>query len=262
LSCEAPRLGRLGQGRSGRRSSVVCALMISCATIVSACGVPNITTPQPVPTNPADDTLVDDIRTSPLQPSRDQTVSLFFLRDRRLVRRLQVVTVPSLTRAEDLAQDVVDKLLAGPSASDQKVGITSLVERVASTDQRAPIVINLVTDGTVRVDLGATRLSKLPEEEQILALAQIVYTLTSLSGIGRVEFLSDTKEMAVLTGQGVRTGEVFASLFECAERGSCGADQGQSPASAAAPSTTAGTSAAGRVPTTTQRRSSGATAEP
>ena len=204
-----------------RRMLGTAAMLCALSILGAGCGVPETNTPQLVPTNQLPDSLVDDVRTSPLQPSRDQTVTLFFLRDRRLVRSLQVMTVPSLTRAEDLAQDVIDKLVAGPSASQRKAGFQSLVARVASTDSRTPIVINLVTDGTVRVDLGRTRLNDLPAEDQILALAQIVFTLTSLSGIGRVEFLSDTKEIIVLTGQGPRTGEVFASLYECAERGQC-----------------------------------------
>lgn len=196
----------------------VCAV---CALLTSACGVPQVSKPQIIPTEDVSDTAADDIRSSPLQPSRDQTVSLFFLRDNRLVRRLQVITVPSLTRSEDLAQDVIDKLVAGPTAAERTAGLQSLVARVASNDSRTPIVINLVANGTVRVDLGRTRLAELPGQDQILALSQIVYTLTSLSGVGRVEFLSDTQPITVLTGQGPRTGDVYASLFECAERGLC-----------------------------------------
>ena len=190
------------------------------SVLASACGVPQVTTPHIVPTNVVSDSIVDDVRTSPLQPSRDQTVFLYFIRDRRMYPRLQTITVPALDRAADLAQDVIDKLLAGPSATERKAGVQSLVNRIGSTDTRAPIVINLVTDGTVRVDLGATGLSSLSQEDQILALGQIVFSLTSLPGVAGVVFLKDTVVLTVPTGQGPRK-EVFASMFECAERGTC-----------------------------------------
>lgn len=195
--------------------ALLLSLALSLALVVSACGVPEQTTPQLVPTVAAPEPG------SPLQPSRERTVQLYFVRDGALVTRPQLVTVPARPTPAELAQKAVDLLVKGPTPVERQNGVRSPIAQLASA--RSTIVVSLVLEGTVRVDLGSGVLQDMSAVDQILAFAQIVYTLTNLSGvgIGRVQFLADARSTSVLTGQGIRSGEVFQGLFACAERGDC-----------------------------------------
>ena len=194
--------------------SLIISLVIS--LVLSGCGVPTQTTPQLVPTVAPPNSVTG----SPLT-SREQTVQLYFIRDTKLFARPQLVRIPSPSDPLKFAQAALDLLVKGPTVVERQNGIRSPVSQIASA--RSPIVVSLALEGTVRVDLGSQLSGDLSAEDQILAYAQIVYTLTNLVGVGfgRVRFLANGKVTTVLTGSGIKTGEVFQGSFACAERGDC-----------------------------------------
>ena len=197
-----------------------CILTVLMSVVMSVvmlgCGVPTQTTPQLVPTVAPPNSVIG----SPLT-SREQTVQLYFIRDTKLFARPQLVRIPSPSDPLKFAQAALDLLVKGPTVVERQNGIRSPVSQIASP--KSPIVVSLALEGTVRVDLGSKLSGDLSAEDQILAYAQIVYTLTNLVGVGfgRVRFLADGKVTTVLTGSGIKTGEVFQGSFTCAERGDC-----------------------------------------
>lgn len=114
-------------------------------------------------------------------------VALCFVRNGRLV-----VTLSSLTAPVSL-QDTIEALAASPIGVDPPV-------RTAVTD------ISFVHDvklagGVARIDLDQ-RVSELSGEEQLLAVAQIVCTLTGRPGVGQASFSLEGVPLAVPRGDG------------------------------------------------------------
>ncbi len=101
--------------------------------------------------------------------------TLFFVRDGKLVEVVRFAPTPPL------AADVIADLGAGSRPTDRPTGLRAVL--------RPEHVASVVTSGGVaRVALTAAFGEKLPAGEQQLALAQLVFTLTALPGIGQVVF--------------------------------------------------------------------------
>jgi len=99
--------------------------------------------------------------------------TVYLLADNRLV------AVERTLPANDELGDLLALVQAGPSEVERSLGVTSSVPAgtVASVDQ---------SRGVARVDL-TTAFGDVRGGEQLLALGQIVYTLTGQPGIGGVE---------------------------------------------------------------------------
>ncbi len=139
----------------------------------------------------------DDVRPSlPGQGASPPSVSaspnvasleLFFVRDSRMVPIRRLAPASSIDAA-------VAALVNGPSAAERRQGVrTALVGpvRLADIDRTAVPVVD-VADSVVQLE----------GEEQILALAQIVFTLTALPGVSGVSFALSGREVEVPTGDG------------------------------------------------------------
>lgn len=119
--------------------------------------------------------------------SQSEGVALCFLSEGRLVvdqRELQAPVVP---------EDVV-AALASPPADQMPPARTALTDPLAVRD------IGVVA-GIARVDLGRS-ISELGGEEQLLAVAQIVCTLTARPGVGQVAFTLEGTPIEVPRGDG------------------------------------------------------------
>jgi Sporulation and spore germination len=101
--------------------------------------------------------------------------TLYFVRDGKLVEVVRFAPTPPL------AADVIADLGAGSRTTDRPTGLRAVLrpEHVASV---------VTTGGVARVALTVDFGEKLPAGEQQLALAQLVFTLTALPGIGQVVF--------------------------------------------------------------------------
>jgi hypothetical protein len=123
---------------------------------------------------------------APAGPGSEQ-VSLCFVRDARLlVVEAELATPVTLTSA-------LDALAAPPSDAGALVR-TALPDPSIVRDAR-------VVGGIARVDL-ASAVSALPADEQLLAVAQIVCTLTGRPGVGQVSFTLEGARLAVPTVDG------------------------------------------------------------
>ncbi len=165
------------------------------AISLAACGVPLDTGPEKIP----DQELPPDLRALPnpppstmVGPQQATTVQLFFVRDDRLapVAR-QVLGPPSLA-------SVLDQLLAGPAPVEMVDGIRSAIS------PRSRIRRVSLADGVASVDLSE-HFVQVEGEDQIVAIAQLVFSCTALPGVERVRFLLEGRPVEVPAGDGTLT---------------------------------------------------------
>lgn len=116
-----------------------------------------------------------------------EPVSLCFVRDGRLV-----VVSEELAAPVDLGA-ALDALASPPAHAGPSL-------RTAMTEPSVVREVSLL-GGIARVDL-LSDVSALPTDEQLLAIAQIVCTLTARPGVGQVSFTLEGARLAVPKGDG------------------------------------------------------------
>lgn len=173
------------------------AAVIAVVALSSACGVATDDGPQALPP--------DDVPFELLAPSTTTVnsttpvavtteVPVFLVGAGRLVvvRRL-VESPPSLFRA-------IESLLAGPTPEEAGAGLRSAV-----TNQTRLLSVR-VQSGVATIDLSG-EFAGIGGQEQILALAQLVYTATAAQGVLGVRLSLDSKAVEVPRGDGTLSQE-------------------------------------------------------
>ena len=178
-----------------RRLALLLALMV----VTAGCGVRGDTAPRDLSAGRVPYGLLEDAptttSTSPPAPSVPRAdVLVFFIKDDRLISKVRQVNEPA-TVAKALTS-----LLFGVLEDELGEGIRSAIDPTASIQARA------LDPATYQVDLSA-EFGKGPSAEQVLALAQIVYTATALPGVNGVRFTLDGVPIEVPTGSGSLTAE-------------------------------------------------------
>lgn len=113
-----------------------------------------------------------------------ETVSLWFVRDDGITAASARVPTPA-----DVAS-VLGALAEGVTGAQASRGLRSAIPS-------ADVITDASLDaGTANVDLAESFLD-IPAGEQVLALGQLVYTLTDLRGVGRVRFTIGEEPVAV-----------------------------------------------------------------
>jgi len=161
--------------------------------LATACGVPLDDRPAPIPADDIPDALVPSATTAPLAPARDD-VLLWYVRDTSLVpvRR----TIPG----EAGATAALQELLAGPTIPEREGNL-----RTAIADPSSVVGV-AVAAGTAVVTLSPS-FSEIPAGDQLLAIAQLVLSMTDLRGVGRVHFEIDGQRVAVPLPDGAASSE-------------------------------------------------------
>lgn len=181
------------------RRVVVAVLVAAALLVVAACGIPseseaNRISPDDVPFGLLD----EETTTTAVAEGRSEDIYLL-AKDRLIAVERSIPEDGGLTA---LLQRVVD----GPSKEERSLGITSAVPvgTVASVGS---------SRGVATVDLNAA-FGDIRSSEQLLALAQIVYTLTGQPGIGGVAFTLEGEPVKVpLAGGQLRQGPLSRDDF-------------------------------------------------
>jgi spore germination protein GerM len=100
--------------------------------------------------------------------------------------------------------DLSERLLAlveGPTEAERQAGLTTAIP--ADVDVIESVSVN---GGIAEVELDA-EFGSIPAEDQVIAIAQVVYTLTAAPGVGRVSFLVDGEPVDVPRGDGTLTSD-------------------------------------------------------
>ena len=169
----------------------VACLLVSVMLVLAACGLPADESPRVIGPERLPPGLVEplDATTSTGVPAAAETpVSVWMVRDDGLVPVRRFVPEP-LDR-----DDVVAALLAGATADDPP-GVRSAwidAEQVGEVT---------VAAGTASVEL-TDRFADVPASDQLFAVAQMVFTLTGLPGIGQVSFVRDGEPVSLPAADG------------------------------------------------------------
>lgn len=163
--------------------------------VVASCGIPaerdaNRIAPGDVPFG-----LLDE-ETTTTAVSEGRTTSVYLLTNDRLAS-----VDRSLSEDADLA-DLLELVVAGPTKVERGIGLTSAVP--------SGTVATVKTGrGIAKVDLNAA-FGDIRSSDQLLALGQIVYTLTGQPGIGGVSFSLEGKPVKVPLADGTTSAEPLA----------------------------------------------------
>lgn len=180
------------------------ALAGSLLLLAAACGVPTDDAPRAIPHDRVPFRLLEpDQGPSPVQESPEGAISLTVY----LVsgERLTPVTrdVPPPVGPEEALQ----ALLGGVTAHEAARGMRSAIAPATGARTTA------VSGGEVRIDLTRAFLGG-GTKEQILAVAQIVYTITALPGLDGVTFTLSGRSIEVPAADGtLRAGAMRRSDF-------------------------------------------------
>lgn len=175
------------------------------ALLVAACGVPGDDEPRPL-----DQQAVPFDLLAPTAESTTTTVPSMFADTVRVAvyltnadGKLQSVRRPVTTPVT--VGKVVEALLAGPSEEEASRLATAITSETKLLSIEGP------TDGLVTIDLSRDVLD-ITGRQQILALAQVVWTVTALPNVDRVLFEFDGEPSEVPNGNGTLTSSPLGRL--------------------------------------------------
>ena len=204
------------------------ATLLGTAVALAACGVE----PQAEP----EDVSIAPVLTTPASPTRTSagpTVVLWFLEGDRLapVRRAASGTGPATA---------LDLLADGPTPEESADGLSTAL----FTPQPLAVVDGRQSDSTLTVAVSPAFVN-VSGDNQLRAVAQVVWTATEFAGVEEVRFVSEDGPLEVPTDEGLTDDPVeredYSSLAP--EEGASG-----SPTGAATTAPASGTRPAGRRP--------------
>jgi spore germination protein GerM len=192
---------------TGSWSPIRVAAMLGIAVIAAACGVPmddearriadadvpyQLTATTPPPTAPATTSTTTTSTTTttslpPTTPAPPGAVLLYYV----VEDRLRGVPVGVAGRPD--AAGVMALLVAGPPSNVEARSVVRPDEILDAGPDAVP--------GIVRVDVSSSIL-QLPSSEQVLAIGQIVLTLSDRPGVTGVSFTSEGRPVSVARSDG------------------------------------------------------------
>jgi hypothetical protein len=175
------------------RSTTVLALLLA-AFAAAGCGVPLESSPGRLPDDALPEGLRPSASTVPEAPSEQEPVDVWYVSDDRLVSTRHRIDPPTTP------QKTLEELLSGPTEAEQNRSL-----RTAIPDAAAVVDVS-VARGVATVTLTPA-FSEIPAGDQVLAVGQIVLTLTDQRGIGRVRFAVDDAAIAVPLPSGETSGD-------------------------------------------------------
>lgn len=175
-----PRPTARGARRAGRRAGGAIVLLALAGGALSACGLgaqssPQALDPQAVPYGLLHRTVPPTTSPSPWLVNAPVVIYLEGSSGHLVAVHREVPWPATLASA-------LDQLASGPSASESSRGLASPASAVG------PLGSGRLEHGVVTVDLPVS-FESLGGEDQTMAAAQIVYTVTTFSGVRGVRFL-------------------------------------------------------------------------
>jgi hypothetical protein len=183
-------------GRQGARGAALAVLAL--LALAAGCGIrPDhgavLAQPADVPfdlLDPSPPVTATTISSGPTAPTARATI--FLVQGERLAGATRDLPAPVSPSS------ILEALTAGPSDSEIALGLRTAL--LADNLIRSASV----TGGVAAVDLGPA-FTEIGGRDQIVALAQIVSTLTGLPGVGRVSFTLQGSPVGVPRGDGAIT---------------------------------------------------------
>jgi spore germination protein GerM len=184
-----------------RRAATVVAAVVVAAVALAGCGVP----PDDQATLAARDSVPFDllgqapsVTATTLPFAQTEKATLFLVQGERLAPVQRELPAPVSV------ESVLEALAAGPTTTEVQLGL-----RTALLSTPGLVRSGGVSGGIATIDLGQP-FSEIAGRDQIVALAQIVSTVTGLPGVGRVRFTLDGQPVGILRGDGAVTTETVS----------------------------------------------------
>lgn len=176
------------------------ASALAVTALLVGCGVPVQHEAEPI-----DPAAVPSRLTSSAEPTAGQTsatpgkatVQVNFVRKERLVSLVR--EAPSVSRDDRLAT-VIEALMAGPSAREQSAGLTSALP------PELGLTVVQVDGNRVVLELSGDTEGR-SATENILAVGQIVLSVTAVPTVDEVTFFRDGQPVEALLADGALTAE-------------------------------------------------------
>jgi hypothetical protein len=192
--------GRRAVTASGRRAVLVLVL----AVLVGACGVRSDPEPRQLAVERVPYGLLDDAAAATTIPSTPSVpkaaVNVYFVRADRMVAVVRQVNAPLSVTKSLLA------LLFGVQGDEAAAGIRSAIDPTAEIQTRS-------LDGGIYVVDLSPEFAQGTTNEQILGLAQIVYTATELPGVTGIRFTLNGVPIEAPTPSGTTADPVGRDVF-------------------------------------------------
>ncbi|HEX2851218.1 MAG TPA: GerMN domain-containing protein [Acidimicrobiales bacterium] len=169
--------------RPSRAAGHAAALLVLLA--VSACGIAAERSPTRLPDAGLPST--SGSTTTSVQPPVD-SLDIYLVRDGRLVDRTR-------TAKHQSVEDAVTTLLDGPSSGDDAAGLRSAIA------EGTRLLGASTHEGVAAINLSQ-EFAGVSGDEQVLAVAQLVYTVTSVPGISSVNVAVEGHDIEVPGGDG------------------------------------------------------------
>ena len=157
------------------------APLLGAALLVASCGISADSEPRALPVT----TTTSTVRNT--EPSGDQRADIYLVTNSSLVPTLR--QVPARTPTE-----VMNSLLIPPSSAEG--------ESLSSSIPAATKLLGVERDesGLLKVDLSSD-FEDVQGDARVLALGQIVMSLTELPGVDRLQFFIDGEPLKVFSGE-------------------------------------------------------------
>jgi hypothetical protein len=178
--------------RARRLAAVAAAVGLA---LTAACGIPpddhaTLAAPSSVPFDLLGQAPSATTTSLPIAPTEKATI--FLVQGERLAPVSRELPAPVSV------ESVLEALAAGPTATEVQLGLRTALLSPGLTKSGG------VSGGIATVDLGQP-FTEIAGRDQIVALAQIVSTVTGLPGVGRAKFTLDGSPVGVLRGDGAVT---------------------------------------------------------
>jgi spore germination protein GerM len=190
----------MGRNRKVRNRWWVAVTLVALALGATSCELP---------TDP--NAMAFNASPAPSGCSGPLTVTIYLVNN--ATERLAPVRRPNVARSGNSALCALDELSIGPTAEEEiQPGLTTAFVGIPH------LGLVSVSNGTAVVGLDPQFQAISGKSKQVLAFGQIVYTLTSISGIDRVQFDFDNVAYAAvqLPGGALRTTGLVSKADYCA----------------------------------------------
>lgn len=169
-------------------------VLVAALVLLAGCRVPDDSSPREIPPDQVPFDLLAPSSTVPQSTLPVATVdSTIYLRDGD-----HLVAVKRSVPAPLLVGTLLSALVQGPTQDEAAKGYTS------SVGPQASVLNAQVTDATAVIDISDA-FSGIGVQEQIVGLAQIVYTATELPGVQNVRIQLNSQPASVPRGDGSAT---------------------------------------------------------
>lgn len=191
------RLARPGPMSLVRRTVAILAAA-AMAVLAAGCGIPpddhaTLAQPGSVPFDLLGQTPSAGAA-APVPGSPTEKATLFLVQGERLAPVQRELPAPVSV------ESVLEALAAGPTATEVELGLRTALLTPGLMKSGG------VSGGIATIDLGQP-FTEIAGRDQIVALAQIVSTVTGLPGVGRASFTLEGNPVGVLRGDGAVTNE-------------------------------------------------------